>query len=181
LKNKTKNVKTPEKSNPKAPQSLRRLSKKIGDFIRYWGFRRIHGQIWTHLYLSPGPLTASQLVSQLRVSKALISPALKELKHFKLIQSTPGEDARSKKFSANPQVLEVIRGILKQREAPLLTEIYNDFQTFKNDPSSPQFSSQRLQELETMIFSAKMALELLVHLDSFEDLQKMIISEGNKT
>jgi DNA-binding transcriptional regulator GbsR (MarR family) len=177
LKNTKKNEKTSGKSNAKSSLPLRRLSKKVGDFIRYWGFRRIHGQIWTHLYLSPEPLTASQLVAQLRVSKALISPALKELQHFKLIQSAPGIDARSKKFSATPQVLQVIRGILQQREAPLLNQIQTDFLALKRDPSARALSSERLQELETMIFSAKMALELLVHLDSFEDLQQLIIPE----
>jgi hypothetical protein len=75
----------------------------------------------------------------------------------------------------------VIRGILKQRESPLLAEIYQDFQALKKDPAATALSSQRLQELETMIFSAKMALELLVHLDSFEDLQKMIIPESHLT
>jgi two-component system phosphate regulon sensor histidine kinase PhoR len=46
-------------SNP-----LHSLSEQIGDFIQYWGFKKIHGMIWTHLYLSSTPLSAHELIQK---------------------------------------------------------------------------------------------------------------------
>lgn len=170
-----KKTKKPLKSEGSRSPDLGRLAERVGDFIRYWGFRRIHGQIWTHLFLSQEPLTGTELVQRLRVSKALVSPALKELQKYKLILVSPGEDARSKKYTAAPQVLEVIRGILKQRESPLLNQIYSEFQTLKKHTNANGSPSDRWLQLETMIFSAKMALDLLVDVESFDELQKWVV------
>lgn len=176
-----KKAKKPLKSKGSSPPSLGRLADRVGDFIRYWGFRRVHGQIWTHLYLSAEPMTGAELVRRLRVSKALVSPALKELQKHKLILVSPGVDARSKKYSAAPQVLDVIRGILKQRESPLLNQIYSEFQALKHHINEPGIPTDRWLQLETMIFSAKMALDLLVDVESFDELQKWVVPATENT
>jgi DNA-binding transcriptional regulator GbsR (MarR family) len=74
-------------------QSLKvqQLSTFIGHFIRYWGFRNIHGQIWTIVYLSETPLSGAEIVKFLKVSKALVSPALKELEMEGLIKKVESE------------------------------------------------------------------------------------------
>ena len=36
--------------------NLKKLAEGFGQFIRYWGFRQIHGEVWSVVYLAPAPL-----------------------------------------------------------------------------------------------------------------------------
>ncbi|MFQ5770977.1 MAG: hypothetical protein ACE5HX_10610, partial [bacterium] len=56
-----------------------RLAESVGEFIKYWGFKEIHGRIWVHIYLSQAPITAKDLTEKLGVTKGLISMMLSEL------------------------------------------------------------------------------------------------------
>lgn len=144
------------------------LSESIGDFIRYWGFRRIHGQIWTQVYLSSIALSGADLAQRLNVSKALISPALQELQDYKLILCQ-AEDGKTKRYSANPNVFGVIKEILLEREVKLLTKIEANFQTLK--ASEPEhLSNDRLQKMDLMIQSAVGAASFIIAQINDEDL-----------
>lgn len=50
-----------QKLNDREIEKLRSLSDSVGDFIRHWGFRRIHGQIWTQVFLSKDSLSGAEL------------------------------------------------------------------------------------------------------------------------
>src|SRR5258708_3849854 len=67
------------------PHEIESLSNEIGKFIHHWGFKKIHGKIWTHLYLSETPLDAGTLMKRLDVSKALMSLSLRDLLKYKVI------------------------------------------------------------------------------------------------
>jgi len=99
------------------------LARQIGNFIHYWGFKRLHGEIWCHIYLAEVPLAASDLIARLKVSKASISIALKELLGYKVIVDA-GKDSRGfLSYSANAKIMEVIIHILRSREKKILAEI----------------------------------------------------------
>ena len=152
---------------------LKKLSQNVGDFIRYWGFRRIHGQIWTHIFLSKTALSAGELVRALGVSKALMSPALVELVDYGLIQCVNG-DERTKRYRAKTQVYEIIRKVLARREATLIgvsktncTELGNVHQAIGQDTS---LDTARFQALQEMIDFAEFAIEFLLVQDGFPEL-----------
>lgn len=67
------------------PAYIETLAEQVGSFIQYWGFKKIHGQIWTHVWLAKNPIDATTLVLRLEVSKALISLAIKDLVHYDVI------------------------------------------------------------------------------------------------
>jgi DNA-binding transcriptional regulator GbsR (MarR family) len=148
--------------------NLRDLANSVGDFIRYWGFRRIHGQIWTLIYLSERPLNGAQIVKLLGVSKALVSPALKELEDYKLILSEK-LDGRTYIYRANPDVFGVIREILTTRESKLIDKAFSYFQALvahadaeKLDGAPLPMDPERLKALGEMISSAKTILALFL-------------------
>lgn len=144
--------------------SLLALSEAIGDFIRYWGFRRVHGQIWTQIFLSAQPLSGSDLTRRLGVSKALVSPALKELQAHNLI-FIQSESGKSKKYIANPKVFEVIKSILLEREVKILQRIETAFEGLKLSakvPADESLDSERMKELDEMIASAQSFATILV-------------------
>ncbi len=142
---------------------LRKLSLSIGDFIRYWGFRRIHGAIWGQMYLSNTPLSCTDLTRRLGLSKALISPALEELCEYKLIMESRGPNEKTKNYVAAENLNEVIRHVLKIREEKMLNQITSDFSDFSESVDTNLFVNQkRVKSLGEMIVTANIMLEMLM-------------------
>jgi DNA-binding transcriptional regulator GbsR (MarR family) len=156
------NMKSKEKAK-KADQDLQKLSHSIGQFIRYWGFRKIHGAIWTQLYLSKTSLNCTELTQKLGVSKALVSPALEELVEYKLIHEAPAPNEKTKVYQAAENINEVIQHVLKTRESTMLKQISEDFATFnKSNSSRNDLNSKRVESLGEMIVSANLMLEIML-------------------
>lgn len=114
------------------------LSDRVGEFIRYWGFKKIHGKIWCHLYLNKEPLDAGQLICKIGVSKALISQSLAELVEYKVI-ITIDENKKKKRYLPNKKIISVITSILRQREQLILGDVMRDFRNVEN------FSQEHLE------------------------------------
>lgn len=152
-------------------KELQRLSLSVGDFIRYWGFRRIHGAIWTQVYLSKTPLSCTDLTIKLGLSKALISPALEELCDYKLIEEAESPNDKTKVYQAKTNINEVIKQVLKSREKKMLKQISENFTAFKKAESkNAEHDPVRVETLEEMIFSANMMLDLML---GQEDIMKL--------
>lgn len=155
----------------KSLKSLQKLSLSVGNFIHYWGFRRVHGAIWTQLYLSQTPLSCTDLTHLLDFSKALISPALDELCYYKLIHEVPGPNEKTKLYCAEENINAVIQHILRTREAKMLKQISKDFANFQADPNSSKiWNKTRIDNLGEMILSANLMLEVLL---SQKDIMKL--------
>ncbi|MCK6597589.1 MAG: MarR family transcriptional regulator [Bdellovibrionaceae bacterium] len=154
-----------------ALKSSRRLSLAIGNFIRYWGFRRIHGAIWTQLYLSHKPMTGTDLSQRLKLSKALISPALSELSAWGLVVEVPSEDGKKKIYTAVENLDDVIKHVLRMREQKIIAAVSSELNFLKNtDTNSIHFDPQRLAKLEDMVLAAQFMLQLFL---GSEDLLKL--------
>jgi len=154
-------------SNSKSVEkNLQVLSSAVGDFIRYWGFRRIHGQLWTQIYLSTEPLSGADLTRRLKVSKALVSPALGELLSYGLIEIFE-LDGKTKVYKANPDVFSVIKNILKSREATLIEKAHASYLKLDNSlgKDRQEIDRARLEQLREMIESAQFALQLVLQDD----------------
>ena len=142
---------------------LNDLASAVGDFIRFWGFRRIHGQIWTVVYLSKAPLSGADLVRQLGVSKALISDALHELVAHGLLESEPA-DGRTVLYRANSDVFGIIKNILAGREAVLIQAAKTRFDALRQRAGSSQdagIDPSRLTEIGSLIHAALVALKVV--------------------
>ena len=100
-----------------------RLAESVGEFIKYWGFKEIHGRIWVHIYLSKEPITAKDLTEKLGVTKGLISMMLSELLAYQVIQKVNIGNAKSPGYQSNPDLLQVIHNIVRNRELQLTTNI----------------------------------------------------------
>jgi DNA-binding transcriptional regulator GbsR (MarR family) len=147
---------------PQTNKDLINLANTVGDFIRYWGFRRIHGQIWTQVFLSQKPLSGADLTRSLKVSKALVSPALKELLKHKLIVQNK-VDQKTKSYSANPNVLEVIRNVLSKRESVLIKKAENNFLALKDSlKESSEINTSRLNDLGSIISVGALASNFIL-------------------
>ncbi len=159
---------------------LRHLSDSIGDFMRYWGFRKIHGAVWTQLYLSQEALSCTQLANRLKVSKALVSPALEELASYSLIFSVESPNEKTKLYRAQSDVQSVILSILKTREIEMLNSIQNHFSLLIDNKTSSakasvlEIDKSRFEELARMISAARLVLQLITNQSDMFSLPLMI-------
>jgi DNA-binding transcriptional regulator GbsR (MarR family) len=137
------------------------LSGLVGDFLQHWGFKKIHGQIWLHIFLSDRPVDASTLVKRLKVSKALISGAIKDLLSHQVIEPCAKGHKRTIYFRSNPDIMSVVVRVLKSREQMMLDEIKESLRSVV-EKKLEFVSAARLNELEEMIYSAGDLLEVLI-------------------
>jgi DNA-binding transcriptional regulator GbsR (MarR family) len=163
------------KSTQKEIEKLQALSDSVGDFIRYWGFRRIHGQIWTQVFLSKESLSGAELTERLGVSKALVSPALAELESYGLIEMVQ-DGKKTKRYSAVPDVVSVIKKILKERELKIIKTAQAKFESLshlhkKSEQGQSVIDGERLEEVGQMIALADFSLGFLIGQSNEEALQ----------
>jgi len=155
--------------NKQLTQEVDELSDHIGEFIRYWGFKKIHGRVWCYLYLSNCPLDASQLIERLDVSKALMSKTLSELLEYKVIVAI--DDCRKKRrYISNPDILHVITSVLRQREKELIGEVHKHFravESFSDDQfNEAGLAKGQVERLGKMVQFAEFFLNALLRFES---------------
>lgn len=158
-----------ETSSVTIPSELEVLSDKVGDFVAYWGFKKIHGKIWTHLFASTTPLDASELIRRLKISKALVSLTLKDLLHYQVVFEVGKSDRGTLLYRANQNIAGVIVNVLKNRERVLFNELRAAHASTCALPVQAQdmakISQPQLQLLGTFIEQAGAALEQVIALN----------------
>jgi len=159
---------------PSAPDTyhkdLAELADSVGDFIRYWGFRRVHGQVWTLLFLKNEATSPTHIAKSLGVSKSLISSALVELEDHKLIipvQDKLEANKKTKFFKAEDDVVKIIQNILKSRELKLIGSVQKNIAKLKSNSNS--LDSARLDSLELWTTVAQTSVASIAELEGFED------------
>lgn len=149
---------------------MQELSEQIGEFIHYWGFKRVHGRIWTHLFLSDKPLDSADLVRQMKISKALVSISVHELLEFEVINEAGKSDRKTQLYTVNPDILQVILNVLRGREKRLLNRVTAAQEALdkvsSQDKIDNQISQDRLVQLKKLVSDASEALDGLISLRS---------------
>jgi DNA-binding transcriptional regulator GbsR (MarR family) len=116
------------------------LASLVGDFIRYWGFKKVHGQIWLHIFLSSEPLDAAALIDRLGISKALVSMSVNDLLQYKVIFSAGKSERSTQLYRANPDLMEAILEVLRTRERKMLSQIEFAFRQVKKSSEAKKQS-----------------------------------------
>lgn len=149
-----------------ASPSLIQLADSIGDFIQYWGFRKIHGKVWTLIYLSSTPVGNCELIEFTGVSKGLMSTTIATLLDYGLIQVVETGNKKTKAYTANLNIGPVIASVLEQREKNLLIKIKENFESVLADP--PEWLDQKkLNRLKRYIKFASSMLQAVIKFGSF--------------
>lgn len=150
------------------PPELEELASEVGEFICYWGFKKIHGRIWTHIYLAEHPLDAGQLMQRLKVSKALISLSLNDLLKYDVILESGKSSRGTQTYVPNPDVLDVILNVLRRRERKMLTKAETSHKMLSalsdENLHRARVHRDRVVALGKMIHQAQNALSSLLEL-----------------
>ncbi len=165
-------------------EQLLDLSTQIGQFIEYWGFKEIHGKVWTLIFLSPTPVNATYIYKTLGVSKSLISISIKELLDYDVIQQEFESTVHRQLYKINPNVKEVIFKILNRRESKMLLQIKTSQEILSrqlnNTSGSSQLCETKVEKLGEMIDMANGLLKAFISLNSvdFKIFEKFMKFKG---
>ena len=142
------------------------LADSIGRFIEYWGFKRIQGRLWTLVYLSAKPISTSQLVDLLGVSKGLVSVAINELVDIGLVARAEKGPGGGQTYVAQQDMGAVIRRILRDRELALLNNTHSCIDSMlafsQNELDEAGLSKERLEQLCNLTLAHKSFLGALI-------------------
>ena len=156
---------TPEECAPE----LLELADQVGRFMEYWGFKKIHGLLWVHIYLAKEPLDATTLVKRLKVSKALVSLASRDLLKYNVIRVVGQGDRGRIFFESNPDLIQVISSVLRMRERKILAQIGSSHKNLQKakaaHPECENLDSDKIQKLGEMIQNAEDTLDALINSD----------------
>lgn len=150
------------------PPELDALADEVGDFICYWGFKKVHGRLWTHLFLAKDALDAGQLMGRLKISKALTSLSLNDLLKYEVILEHGKSNRGTQLYIANQDVLDVILNVLRARERKMLAraEISQKmlYQLGESALASARLQADRVESIGRLIGQAQNALTGLLEL-----------------
>ena len=145
---------------------LKELEELVGNFIEYWGFKKIHGRIWAHLYTSDTPLDSQALMSRLKVSKGLMSLAVRDLLEYEVIEAVSVGKHGVTYYQANADLVAVITNVLVKREAVMMSEISSCLSRItsksKKELKSANLDLRKLEKAKSMTESAQGLLNLFI-------------------
>jgi DNA-binding transcriptional regulator GbsR (MarR family) len=141
----------------------------IGDFIEYWGFKKVHGKIWSLIFLTENPVDANYIMSQLGISKSLVSMSLKDLMAYNVVLEY-SEKMSTQHYVSNPNLSSVIMQVLMGREAKMLMKIKNScdlMNCLDKKALGPHISPARAKKLTKMVRTASAVLKTFFTLKQF--------------
>jgi len=146
---------------------VRQVCDAVGTFIEYWGFKAIHGRLWTLLALSSSPMTQVEVADFLDVSRSLVSGAMSELLEHGLVR--PTADHRNAPYMAVLDVWPTISDVLRGREWMLIESARLALEgaieaAEMSREVSPRFAVERMRFLLRMTEIAQAFLRILVSL-----------------
>ena len=149
-------------TNSAIEEKKQRLAESVGEFIKYWGFKEIHGRIWLYIYLSKEPITAKEITARVGVTKGLVSVTLSELIAYQVIEKVNIGNAKSPGYQSNTDLVQVIYNILRNRELKLTARI-----------------QENIRELSEEMRSVNQ-LEIVTKLTQLEDMTKFAMDSLKK-
>lgn len=162
----------------------------VGQMVELLGFKRILGKAWTILYLSPRPMTASELREGLGISTGLASMILQELVRWGVVhkQATPGE--RKEYYYAERNIWRPVSKVLRERELFTMNSTLDKLREaelaleseLEDDPEDEarRVAAQRLSELIQFGDLAASMLDQFVSLGVLDvrDLKSVALGVG---
>jgi len=141
----------------------------VGTFIAWWGFKAIHGRVWTLLALRGEPMSQAEIGRTLSVSRALVSGAIGDLMSYRLVRVVGS--GRTAPYEAVMDVWPVISDVLREREWMMLESARVSLEAaveeaeLAQDMGTPiRWSLERMRVLLGLTEMAQTFLKILIKL-----------------
>jgi DNA-binding transcriptional regulator GbsR (MarR family) len=103
------------------------VADQIGRLMDFWGFKRVHGRVWTILFLAEQPLSAADIRHRLDISVGATSMALAELRRWGAVREVHS-GSRSVHFEPETNIWRLVSRVLQDRERRMLDETLELFE-----------------------------------------------------
>lgn len=134
-----------------------------------WGINRTMAQIHALLLVSPDPLSADQIMSELLISRGNTNMNVRELMDWGIVEKVlkPGE--RREFFSAEKDIWTVAMKIVRERKRREVEPVLNSLEQLKlvegdNDAATKQFV-QVINDIQKFAGQASRAVDGMVKMD----------------
>ena len=104
-----------------------RVADEMGRLMEFWGFKRVHGRVWTILFLAAQPLSSAEIRRRLSISTGAVSMALSELRRWGAVREVP-TGARAIHYVPETNIWRLVSRVMHDRERRLLEEALEVFQ-----------------------------------------------------
>lgn len=118
----------PSDSKNLVQDAERLTADALGRLMEFWGFKRHMGRIWAVLYLSPRPLTTTELADVLLLSASAVSQSLSELLRWGAVRKCWEPGDRKDFYEAETSVWKLLRRVFERRELIWVREAAETFE-----------------------------------------------------
>ena len=120
-----------------------------GEMGAKWGVNRSQAQVHALLHISPTPMTAEEIAETLSLARSNVSTALKELKDWKLVQTTREIGDRRDHFTSVRDVFDLVTVVVegrREREYLPTMQALREVQTQARSDDTPERIQRRMEE-----------------------------------
>ena len=100
----------------KLPEAKDRFIKAWGKLGSGWGINRTMAQVHSLLLVSAAPLSAEEIMEQLKISRGNANMNLRELINWGLVEKEHKPGERREFFTAEKDIWKVVKQIVKERK-----------------------------------------------------------------
>ena len=133
----------------------------VGEVIGFWGFKENHGRIWAFLYLSPDPVSTSDIRETLNLSKGATSMLLNELEDWGVILQSNQSIGRERTYVANQNFIEMIVRVMERRESDMLDQVVSRLDAVQQTASLSHATPEQIESIQKMVDLAKMVRQIV--------------------
>ena len=99
------------------------LIDQLGSFFEQFGIKRNVGRVWAAVYLSPEPVSQTDIVQQMGLSTGLVNAAVHELEHWGALRVVRVRGSRRIHYVAEENLLHIGATILRKRELEAVRQL----------------------------------------------------------
>ncbi|MEB3298887.1 MAG: MarR family transcriptional regulator [Candidatus Sericytochromatia bacterium] len=156
-----------------AQDPVLRAGQAIGSLMELWGFKRVHGVMWTVLYLADAPLDAQQIRERMGISSGLVSMTLHELIRWGVVTRVTLPGNRREHYRAEPDIWRAVAKVLRERELFCLQLALEDLRDARGVLAAGGPEGRALDRLDELVSLGEVGAGLL---DRFLELGTLDIS-----
>lgn len=145
----------------KYPEAREQLIRTWAQLSSQWGINRTMGQIHALLMMSPDPLTADQIITELAISRGNVSMNLRSLIEWGLVYKVYVTGDRKEYFASEKDVWKMTLQIVRERKRRELDPMIHSLQALQNIEADSKHSKEveELNKMTTQILDVAMQVD----------------------
>jgi len=154
----------------KLPEAKDKYIRAWGKLGSSWGINRTMAQVHALLLISPKPLSAETIMSELKISRGNANMNLRELINWGLVEKEHVRGERREYFSAEKDIWKVAMQIArerKKRELEPVRALLGDLTKVEGDKKNPELKAftATITEIRDLVHKADQTLDTFIKMD----------------